>query len=136
MKDLHNNIKTTLAVAPKTSTGNEAIVGEIIDLAGYRSCEFAIAYGDKADGAVAVLVEEDDDAALATAAAVADADLLGTEADAGVADGTAGANSVKKIGYRGTKRYVRLTLTTSSNAGSCPVGAVAILGHPSHAPVA
>lgn len=136
MKDLHNNIKVTPAVHPKTSVGNEALVGEIIDRAGYESLEFAISYGTKTDGTVTVLVEDGDDAALADAAAVADADLHGTEAAAGAADAADSSESAKKIGYRGSKRYVRMTLTTASNAGSCPVSAVAILGHASHAPVA
>lgn len=136
MKDLHNNIKRVVAVSPKTSVGNEALVGGIIDLAGYQSCEFVIATGVKTDGTITPSLEEGDDSGLADTGAVAAADLLGTIADATFADAAAGSESVKTFGYRGSKRYVRLTLTIASNAGSCPVGAVADLGHPNHAPVA
>jgi hypothetical protein len=39
---------------------------------------------------------------------------------------------VRKIGYIGTKRYVRVTLTPTGNSATLPayISGVAILGHP------
>jgi hypothetical protein len=135
MRDLHNKVKVAPAIHPVTSVGNETITGPVVDLAGYKSAEFAIAYGNKTDGAVAIELQECETSGGAYTA-VADADLLGTEAAAGVADGVAGANTTKKLGYRGSKQFLKLVATVSSNAGSCPLAAVAVLGHPNHAPVA
>ena len=71
------------------------------------------------------------------AAAVADADLLGTEALASFI--FSDDNKCFKLGYIGSKRYTRLTITPSGNSGT-PSGAllsaVAILGHPQIAPTA
>jgi peptidoglycan hydrolase-like protein with peptidoglycan-binding domain len=132
---LHNKVKVARAIDAVTSVGNEVITGQAVDLAGYKSAEFAISYGNKTDGAVAVELQECDTVGGAYTA-VADADLLGTEAAVSVADGVAGANTVKKLGYRGSKLFLKLVATITSNAGSCPLSAVAVLGHPNHAPVA
>ncbi len=72
-------------------------------------------------------MEHGDQANLADAAAVADSDLLGTELLAGFT--FADDNSTRKIGYRGAKRYVRLTITPANNTAAALFGAVAILGH-------
>jgi hypothetical protein len=50
---------------------------------------------------------------------------MGTTA-AATFDGTAD-NKIFKIGYRGSKRYCRLTITPASNAAAATVGAVATL---------
>ena len=136
MRDLHNNIDVRLAISPVVATDDTAIVSQIIDCAGFDGVEFAIITGTlaDADATFAVLVEHDDASNLATAAAVADSQLLGTEAGASF---TFAADNVtkKKIGYIGTKRYVRLTITPTGNTGNAPVAAVAIMGFPKLAPV-
>lgn len=134
MKDLHNHIHVKRAISPVVVADNTAQVSQIIDLQGFRACEFVIATGTIADAdtTVVALVEEGDQANLSDAAAVADADLIGTEALAGFQFDD--DNEPRKIGYKGNKRYVRLTLTPSNNAGNLPVSAVAVLGHPSHSP--
>ena len=63
-----------------------------------------------------------------------DAELVGTEAEAGFAFGD--DDEVRKIGYKGTKRYVRLTITPSGNTGDVYVSAVAVQMHAHVAPVA
>ena len=66
--------------------------------------------------------------------AVVDEQLLGTEAGASFI--FSDDNAVRKLGYLGGKRYVRLTITPASNTGAWLVSAVAIQGHPTKAPVA
>ncbi len=135
MRDLHNNIDVRRAISPVVATDDTAIVSQIIDCAGFDGVEFAIITGTlaDADATFAVLVEHDDASNLATAAAVPDSQLLGTEAGASFT--FAADNVTKKIGYIGTKRYVRLTITPTGNTGNAPIAAVAIMGFPKLAPV-
>jgi hypothetical protein len=45
-------------------------------------------------------------------------------------------NECRKIGYRGSKRYVRLTITPANNASAAVLSAVALLGRPARHPTA
>lgn len=135
--DLHNDITVLRAISATRQTNSDtAIVSQIIDTAGYGFVEFVISYGalTDANATVAALLEEGEVSNLSDAAAVADADLLGTEAAAGAAAAT-DDNKVAKLGYKGNKRYVRLTLTPSGNdSGNVDVAALAILGRGRSAP--
>ena len=137
MRDLHSNILVSRAISPvNAGSGDTAIVSEIIDTKDYDSLEFVIATGSlsDSDATFTVLVEDGNVSTLTDNAAVADANLLGTEA---LASFTFSAdNTVEKIGYRGDKRYVRLTITPANNTGDVYLSAVAIQGHPRGAPVA
>jgi hypothetical protein len=130
MRDNHNNTEYRRVISPLTQTNADtAIVGQIIDHSGFDSVEYAVAYGNMTDAnaTVTALLEEGNDSALSDAAAVDDADLLGTEALAG-ALAASDDNTVKKLGYKGAKRYTRLTLTPSGNdSGALPVSATVAL---------
>jgi len=134
MKDMHNNIHVKRCISPVSVADTTAQVGEIIDRQGYDSLEYLIAIGSvaDADATFTVLLEESDDGAFATSNAVADADLLGTEALAGFQFDD--DNEVRKIGYKGVKRYTRLTITPVANASAALLSAVAVLGNPASAP--
>src|SRR5262245_11261951 len=111
MLDLHNNITVRRAISPVSVADNTAQVSQIIDTQGFHSLEFLIATGSiaDADATFAVLVEDGNSSTLTDNAAVADAQLLGTEAAAGFQFDD--DNEVRRIGYLGAKRYVRLTIT-------------------------
>lgn len=138
MRDLMNNVHVVQAIAPVAArTDNTAVVSSIIDLQGYDAAMFAISIGTNTDvnATFAVLVEEGDASNLSGGNAVADADLIGTEVLAGFQfdDDT----ETRKIGYRGSKRYIRLTITpTGNDSGNIFLAAVAILGSPSLRPTA
>lgn len=134
MRDLHNNIHVARAISPVSVADTTAQVSQIIDRQGYQSLEFLIATGSvaDADATFTVLVEDGEASNLSDAAAVADANLLGTEALAGFQFDD--DNEVRKIGYIGDKRYVRLTVTPVNNASAALVAAVAVLGHPNYTP--
>jgi hypothetical protein len=138
MKDLHNNIHPLLGIAPAAArTDNTPIVSTIVDLQGYSSCEFVLATGANTDtnATFSVLVEDGDAANLSDASAVVDDELLGTEVLAGFT--FADDNATRKIGYIGSKRYVRVTVTPSGNdAGNIFVAGVWVLGHPDNRPTA
>ena len=140
MRDITNNLHVRQAIAPVAARiDNTAIVSSIIDVVGYDGLMFAISVGTNTDAnaTFTVLVEEGDASNLSDAAAVADADLNGTEVLASFQFDD--DNECRKLGYIGSKRYTRLTITPSGNSGT-PSGAllsaVAILGHPQIAPTA
>lgn len=136
MQDILNNIHSLIAIAPQVANDDTPLVGDAIDRQGFDALVYVIATGvlADADATFTVLVEHGDQADLSDAAAVADAELLGTEALAGF--GAADDNKTRKIGYRGAKRYVRLTITPANNTAAAPVAALAILGAPHVAPTA
>ena len=126
MGDLHNNIKYSRAITPQVQTNSDtAIVSAILDTAGYNNHELVIQLGTLTDADVTavVLLEEGDDSGLSDNTAVADADMIGTEAEAGFA--AADDLATLKLGYHGAKRYIRATVTpTGNNSGALPIAAV------------
>ncbi|WP_374385113.1 hypothetical protein [Dongia sp.] len=138
-QDLHSTIYPKRGISPAAAgTDNTAYVSQIIDRLGFDSLEFLILIGANtdADATFAVLFEDGDDPALSDHAAVDDAQLLGTEALAGFTAAN-DDNKVKKIGYVGSKRYCRVTITPSgNNSGNIYIAGVWLLGHPREMPTA
>lgn len=139
MRDMMNQLHTTYLFAPIAAQTNSstARTSAIIDLRGYDACTLVLINGTNtdADATFAVEVAESDDSGMSGGTAVADADLIGTEALAGFtfADDT----ETRKIGYKGSKRYIQVTVTpTGNNSGDWFMAGVAILGHPHQAPTA
>lgn len=133
-EDLHANVKISKALALTAVSGNGATAGSIIDTQGFGNTEFAIISGTLTDGTYTPSLTEGDDSALGDGATVAAAEILGTIALATFA--LTDDNTVKKIGYKGNKRYVRLTITASVVTTGGLIGAIAIQGDPQSAPVA
>lgn len=138
MKDLHNKLHFVPLITPVAArTDNTAIVSAIIDRKGFESLELVIVTGANTDAnaTFAVLVEDGDNSALSDNAAVADTQLLGTEAVAGFTFADDG--ECRKIGYAGDKRYVRVTVTPSGNdSGNIFLAGVAVLGNAGSSPTA
>lgn len=119
MFDLHNVIKASRGISPAAASITDApFVSQVLDTANFARHEFLILIGAlaDADATFTVLVEESDAANMSGAIAVADADLVGTELEAGFT--FAADDTVKKIGYKGAKRYVRATITPANNTGN------------------
>jgi len=132
--DLHNKLEFRRAISPVSVSDNTAQVSQIIDRQGFSGLEFALMLGSIADAdtTFTVLVEDGADSGLSDAAAVADAQLLGTELLAGFQFDD--DNETRKIGYIGNKRYVRLTVTPANNASAALISAIAVLGGADDAP--
>lgn len=140
MHDLHNNIDARVVVEPvavgTTGTGQ---TGGIIDRQGYGGVEFIVSVGaiTATNAVFSVVVKEGD--VTGTLTSVADADLLGTELLAGVigaatrVDGTS-EKVTKRVGYKGSKRYVQANISSTITAAT-PVSIAAVLHSPSVAPV-
>lgn len=144
MRDFLSNVQVKRAMSPVASAAdNTAWVSQIIDRQGYDSAGFIILLGalPDADATFTVLVEEGNAANLSDAAAVADADLIGQDPASATAPETqasftfAADDTVKKIGYRGSKRYLRLTITPAANASASLYAACAVLANADMEPV-
>ena len=127
--DQKNQITTAFGFLPQALSGTTNIVGEIVDTLGYESLTFVITTDAIAAAALSavLLIEEGNASNVSDAAAVADADLVGTEADTLL--GPATTSIAVTLGYTGSKRYVRPTLVVTTNNGTDVVGLISILGH-------
>lgn len=138
--DLHNNIKQKLALAPTTLGATGANAGRIIDTKGYTGVEFLLEYGaiTTTGTVVTALLKEGD--VTGTLTSVADTDLIGTEALAGLAastDRTSGSGKLvtKRLGYKGNKRYLQLSMNGTGTTSVGVIAASAILFNAEAAPV-
>lgn len=138
MHDLHNNSRAVRVVSPiavgTTGTGQ---TGKVIDRQGYGGVEFIVDYGTVTATAAVFTVTVKEGDATGSLTSVADANLLGTEASAGLAAGarTSGStkNVSKRVGYKGGKRYVSADIKSTTTAGT-PVAITAMLHSPNVAP--
>ena len=131
MRDLYNNIEVRRGFSPAAAVSdNTAYVTEIIDMRGFKSLVWCILLGAITDAnmTTVLLMEDGDDSGLSDAAAVADAAMDPTEVIAAFDFGD--DDTVRKIGYVGEKRYVRLTITPSANdSGNIFCAVMALLGN-------
>lgn len=127
-KELYNNSKVSIVRAPAAlGTTAAGYDGKIIDMQGFDRALFTINYGTRTatNSTMVVLVKEGD--ATGTLTSVADTNLNGTEANAGLAAATGFTsgttkNVSKTIEYIGNKRYVTInhkaTVTAATIVGS------------------
>lgn len=126
MRDLVSNIGIVAAIAPAVLTATNTPAG--IDLLGFNSAALVIHTGAIAgSGNFTPKLQESDDNTNFTD--VAAGDLIGTFPAALV------AASAIKVGYKGTKRYIRPVLTLNSGT-SIAASALIIKGGASQRPVA
>lgn len=135
MQDLHSFIYPKAIIPPVSVSNNTAQVSSVVDLAAvlnlagnsvgaFDGLELITAIGAIADtdATFTQSVEDSDDNITFTA--VADQFLIGTEAEASFAK--ANENTCKRIGYIGSKRYVRSTITPANNTSAAVFGQVAV----------
>ena len=136
-KDLHNAIKVSPAINPGAIiTGNGTTTGATIDRQGFKSLEFIIQTGTVTDGAWVITVYEGDASNMSDEAAVALASVIPPVAGTStVAIAATDDNVTKKIGYVGTKRYVRIKAVQSGATTGGYLAATAVQGAPHLKPV-
>lgn len=134
MRDLVNNIHSTQVLDPQVATDATVLVTDTMDTQGFSSLAFIVVLGTLAATAVTGTVEvyHGDESDMSDEAAVEDKDLNGTEALAGFTQADDGVT--RKIGYVGSKRYVRVKITPTSNDANLPISVVAIQGHAHETP--
>lgn len=138
--DLHSNIKQVMAVVPVALGATGVITGAVIDRKGYTGVQFLVEYGSITTTGTVVTATVFEGDVTGTLTSVADADLLGTETLASLAAGarTAGTGKevTKRIGYKGSKRYVQIRLNGTGTTSVGVVASSAILFNPEQAPIA
>ena len=127
--DLFSNIKKMVGLNIQTIATDTTTVGNIVDLKNWGSCVVGIDMGTLTDGDYVLLLEDGDNASLTDAAVVTDANLRGTEAGASF---TADSDDDKtsKLGYIGKKRYVRMSIVSTSTSSGAVLGGYVLLGNP------
>jgi hypothetical protein len=133
-KDLHNQISPVVALNIQAITTDTTTVGNEIDMQGFESITFIPVTGTITDGDYTIAITECDTTG-GSFTAVADSDLLGTEANASFTDNT-DDNKLGKVSYKGTKRYVKASIVSTSTSSGGTLGVVAVKGNPFIAPVA
>ena len=103
MLDLKNNIEPAASLNP--AARNASANGTGVDLQGYESALAIVCCGAITDGTHTPSLEHSD-ASGSGYAAVAAADLVG-------AFTALTANSIQTVGYKGSKRYVRVVMTVA-----------------------
>ncbi|MEM9043510.1 MAG: hypothetical protein AAGC81_02360 [Pseudomonadota bacterium] len=138
MKDVHSHTFIAGVIAP--ATGNTDANTGAVDLAGFLSAEILFSIGAATfTGAntIDVIVEHSDDG-VAFSAVEAD-DILGATVAAGgivkTFDDSVGAHTAAgyRVGYKGGKRYVRVTLDVSGTP-SAPHSVVVLAARPESTP--
>lgn len=126
--DLHNKMNVSRVIDAVAIGANATKTGKIIDRQGYGGIEFLAFYGAvTTTGTIVTLVCFEGDVT-GTMASVADADMLGTEALASLLAATPRASGTtklvhKRLGYKGSKRYVRVDAV---GTGVTSVGLVSV----------
>lgn len=133
-KDLYNQTLSKVGLKSSTIASDTTTNGEWIDLAGNYSVIWSIISGTVTDGAYAVKLQDADESDKSDAADVDSDFILGSLTDASFA--STDDDTVKSIGYNGKKRYVRLSLVSTSTATGGTFAAIAVLSDPRHAPSA
>jgi hypothetical protein len=141
MRDCLTSKQIKQVMSPKAAgTANTAYVGTVIDHQGYDGASYVILSGGQTDvdATFAVLLEESD--TNFSGAAVDDADMVsqtnGTAPETAAAFTFAADDQVRSLGYIGSKRYTRLTITPSGNdSGNNFVAAVCVLERAAHEPI-
>ena len=125
MKDLYHGLLAAYSIYP-AALGAGAKTGDaIVDLQGFEGALIICGSGALTVDMPFQLMEGDE-SDLSDEAAVADADLLGSEPT--LLEAT--DNEVKTFGYVGSKRYLRVDTTAGTGIG----WAVIVKGTPRHAP--
>lgn len=129
--DLKNDISVKNALNIAAISSNTTTAGVEIDTQGFESVTFVLETGARTDGTFTPLIQESDTSGTYSGS-VADEDLIGTEAAAALAT----AHSRSEVGYVGKKRFVKLSVVSTSVTSGATVGASVILGSAKHNPVA
>ena len=129
------NMREDVMGLPATLAGTAKAEGDWVDMQGFEGLTFVVSTGVVADAGAAAgfsfTVEEGDDTTDAGATEVVDGDLIGAESDLTVTSDAAGGALIGTIGYRGDKRYVRMTATGTTGTDAV----VAVTGYKTHGAV-
>jgi hypothetical protein len=127
-RDLAHHILPKPALAPAART-NGTVNGSDIDRSNFESVTATVHFGTWTDGTHTPKMQEADDNGSGAPGAygdVAAGDLIQSFAAVSSAPGS---NTVQEVGYKGTKKWVRLVMTTSGATTGALSEGMLLLGH-------
>ncbi len=130
-RDITTSFKKEIALNLQDITTNTTTIGNIFNMkdfdGGVNVTFFSGVHGG-GGGLFDILVEHGDDSGLSDAAAVPDSELLGQDPISSTAPEAqaqiSAANEIKKIGIVSAKAFGRVSIVSSSVAGSNNLGAI------------
>lgn len=131
-RDLISHVLVAISLLPAARTASAD--GSTVDTQGYDSAFFEIIVGARTNGAFVFGGEESDDNVNWTA--IAASDLTTTFP---TVDGSDDASQIYRVGYKGSKRYLRAIVDEGSSPApgtGAVFGVNVVLGHPRLGPVA
>ena len=129
VKDIRNTIDAAPSLAPAIRTNGTAN-GAGVDLQGYHAAALFVHFGAYTDGTHTPTLEHSDDNSSFAAVSASELDGSLTAASSGAASGT-----VQRIGYRGSKRYLRGVMTVSGATSGAASSAMIVRGKASAEPL-
>lgn len=127
-KDLYHNVLALVNIESSKITASTT--GTAQDTAGYESVMAIVNFGVVTDGTHTFTLQESATTTDGDFSDVAAADLMG----AFTAVTSASDEVLQQVGYKGSKRYVRVKDTVSGATTGGLIGATIVLGHPADAP--
>jgi len=130
MRDLNDEVDVALSLSPAARV-NGTFNGTSVDLRGYDSAMLVVNFGAYTDGTHTPSLQHSDDGS--SFAAVAATDINGAFT---AVSSAGGANSTQRVGYIGSKRYVRGVLVVSGATTGALSEACVVRGDARSAPLA
>lgn len=130
MRDHNDQLDVALSLVPAARV-NGTFNGTGVDLRGYDSAMLVVSFGAYTDGAHTPSLQHSDDNSSFTTVAAAEITAAFT-----VVNSAGGANSTQRVGYLGSKRYVRALLTVTGATTGALSDASVVRGTPRSAPLA
>ncbi|WP_327587046.1 hypothetical protein OHA25_08545 [Nonomuraea sp. NBC_00507] len=126
--DIVNDISAVTSLPPASRTANATVNGTGVDLANVNAAAIIVTTGTITDGSHAITIEDSADNSNWTA--VAADERIGNLPTVVAADD----NTAFKFGYKGARRYLRVSVTTSGSTSGGVFGAVVVRGKPRRYP--
>ena len=132
MKDLASMLAQAVDIPTLLRNANAVVNGAGADLAGFNGASVQFTVGAWTDGSLACKIQDSPDNSVWT-------DVVASQTIGGAAGANlqtiAAANTVKEIGYMGSKRYLRGVITQSGATTGATYGSNLQLGYGTKPPV-
>ena len=123
-QDLHSKVFMKYALNPTVISADGTILGEVLDTVDFESVELVAMMGIANGGLFNVNLQESDDDSIYTV--VATNDLIGET----IQMNSANSIEIRRVGYKGKKRYLRVELVSSGSPTATTVVANYVLSNP------
>lgn len=111
-RDIYNNTKAAIALAPVALSSDTATAGIIIDTAGYEAGKVVLMTGAVTAGDITITkIQESDDSGMSGAT-----DISSTQYRGAIGTAVDSANTTAEVGFWRNKRYIQVTFTTDNSA--------------------